>query len=249
MSPSHASKQARRYRYYVSQADSRGLPITRVPAGDIEELVTARVAAFLADTNAVYDALAGATIDAVTIDAVLFAAKHRSRQLTEALPHNRRKILLGMIERIELHEDKVRLALAGTALFALGGEALAIAHPSIWLDVPAKLVRAAKAVRLMIPTAGDQPRRDPALIKLVAKAHVARRAVEAGQLRKLHVLAREQGYGRDHFAMLLRISYLAPDITAAIVEGRQPPELTRQRLARVPLPKDWQAQRRLLGFT
>jgi site-specific DNA recombinase len=249
MSPSHASKQARRYRYYVSQADSRALPIMRVPAADIEELVTARVAAFLADTNAVYDALAGATIDVVTIDAVLFAAQRRSRQLTEALPHERRKILLGVIERIELHEDKVRLALSATALLTLGGEAPATTHPSIWFEVPTKLVRAAKAVRLMIPAAGQQPRRDPALIKLVAKAHVARRAVEVGQGRALHALAREQGYGRDHFAMLLRISYLAPDITAAIVEGRQPPTLTRQRLARVHLPQEWQAQRRLLGFT
>jgi DNA invertase Pin-like site-specific DNA recombinase len=249
MSPSHANKQARRYRYYVSQADSRALPIARVPAADIEELVSARVAAFLADTNAVYDALAGSTIDAVTIDAVLFAAQRRARQLAEALPHERRGILLALVERVELHQDKVRLALSAAALLTLGGETPAPTPPSIWLDVPARLVRAAKAVRLMIPAAGDQPRRDPALIKLVTKAHVARRAVEAGQRRTLHALACEQGYGRDHFAMLLRISYLAPDITAAIVEGRQPPALTRQRLARVPLPQEWQAQRRLLGFT
>lgn len=49
--------------------------------------------------------------------------------------------------------------------------------------------------------------------------------------------------------VLLRISYLAPDIVAAILDGRQPAQLTRQRLARTTnLPIDWQQQREMLGF-
>jgi hypothetical protein len=49
--------------------------------------------------------------------------------------------------------------------------------------------------------------------------------------------------------MLLRLSYLAPDIVGAILEGRQPASLTRQKLARLPaLPLGWEAQRELLGI-
>jgi len=48
---------------------------------------------------------------------------------------------------------------------------------------------------------------------------------------------------------LLRIAYLAPDIVAAILDGRQVVQLNRQRLARATnLPVDWQTQRAMLGF-
>ncbi|MBC7521536.1 MAG: hypothetical protein H7268_10665 [Sandarakinorhabdus sp.] len=49
--------------------------------------------------------------------------------------------------------------------------------------------------------------------------------------------------------MLLRLATLAPSIVHAIVEGRQPIGLTRQRLAKIAnLPIDWTEQRRMLGF-
>jgi hypothetical protein len=57
------------------------------------------------------------------------------------------------------------------------------------------------------------------------------------------------GLKLDYFRVLVRISFLAPDIVAAIVEGRQPPMLTRHKLARMTdLPLEWEAQRRALGF-
>jgi hypothetical protein len=48
---------------------------------------------------------------------------------------------------------------------------------------------------------------------------------------------------------LVRLSYLAPDITEAILDGRQPPDLTAEKLlehSRLPLA--WPDQRTLLGF-
>jgi hypothetical protein len=48
---------------------------------------------------------------------------------------------------------------------------------------------------------------------------------------------------------LLSRPYLAPDITAAILDGRQPAHLNRQLLARIDnLPIDWLGQRAMLGF-
>ena len=56
-------------------------------------------------------------------------------------------------------------------------------------------------------------------------------------------------YSKRHLWQLLRVSWLAPDIIAAITEGRHPPTLTGRRLLRaadVPLP--WDEQRRYFGF-
>ena len=48
--------------------------------------------------------------------------------------------------------------------------------------------------------------------------------------------------------MLLRLATLAPCIVTAIVEGRQPASLNRQRLATITnLPRDWDGQRIALG--
>jgi site-specific DNA recombinase len=51
-------------------------------------------------------------------------------------------------------------------------------------------------------------------------------------------------------ASLVRLSYLAPDIVRALLEGRQPIELTPTRLLRLSkdLPHTWIEQRSFLGF-
>jgi len=53
----------------------------------------------------------------------------------------------------------------------------------------------------------------------------------------------------SHLTRYARLSHLAPDIIRAIIEGRQPRQLTARHLSRgITLPLCWNAQRRLLGF-
>jgi hypothetical protein len=83
---------------------------------------------------------------------------------------------------------------------------------------------------------------------LIASAYAARQAIEASS-DDVNSVARAQGRDKDYFARLVRLGYLAPDIITAILDGRQPAALTRQRLARLSkLPMAWSAQRHLLGF-
>jgi hypothetical protein len=58
--------------------------------------------------------------------------------------------------------------------------------------------------------------------------------------------AKREGVSPSYFTRLVRFSYLAPDITQAILEGRQPRDLTAdQLLAHSRLPLAWQEQRTL----
>jgi site-specific DNA recombinase len=51
------------------------------------------------------------------------------------------------------------------------------------------------------------------------------------------------------FTRLIRLTFLAPDIIRAILDGRHPPELSARRLlADTRFPLDWDEQRNLLGF-
>jgi site-specific DNA recombinase len=53
----------------------------------------------------------------------------------------------------------------------------------------------------------------------------------------------------SYVALLLRLTFLAPDITRAILEGRQPGGFTAQKLVTYSgLPLGWPEQRQALGF-
>ncbi len=66
----------------------------------------------------------------------------------------------------------------------------------------------------------------------------------------MRTLAERNGSHESDISRILPLAFLAPDIVEAILDGRQPVELTAESLKRLPaLPTDWDAQRRLLGFS
>jgi len=156
-----------------------------------------------------------------------------------------------VIERVEVHDDRVEILVAiGSLRPAL--EADTASAPSHRLSLPTVRLRRGKEIRLLVRgvDGGLQASPDPALIKLLANAFAARDAVDAAASdRTLGDVARALGYSSEYFSLLLRLSMLAPDIVTAIHNGRQPPVLNRQRLARMTnLPIDWSEQRTALGF-
>jgi site-specific DNA recombinase len=87
------------------------------------------------------------------------------------------------------------------------------------------------------------------LIRLLIRACRFNGALAQGEGISFAALARREGVGRSYFTRLVRLSYLAPDITQAILDGRQPPDLTAEKLlehSRLPLA--WHDQRIVLGF-
>jgi site-specific DNA recombinase len=58
------------------------------------------------------------------------------------------------------------------------------------------------------------------------------------------------GINKHRLTCLIRLSYLAPEIVRALLEGRHPIEMTPTRLLRLSrdLPLDWKDQRQFLGF-
>ena len=119
------------------------------------------------------------------------------------------------------------------------------------LTIPISKVRAGGEVRLLLPPAplSNNGRHDAPLIALVAKAWTARQALTSIPGTSVDEAAASMGLKVDYFRVLMRISFLAPDIVDAILEGSQPAMLTRQKLARMTdLPLEWQAQRSALGF-
>jgi site-specific DNA recombinase len=90
------------------------------------------------------------------------------------------------------------------------------------------------------------PRIDRTLVRAVVLAKAWARDLETGAIASVKVLAKRHHLCLRYTARLLPLAYLAPDLTAAIIEGRQPRGLTLSLLTAQPLPPDWSDQRRLI---
>ena len=115
------------------------------------------------------------------------------------------------------------------------------------ITTPAKLVRRGNELRMVLPfDAYDTSQKigDPTLLKLVAQAFAARDYLVNGKATPL-----VEQYDHRHRQRLARVSWLAPDIISAILEGRQPVQLTARQLIRCSdIALGWQDQRKFLGF-
>jgi site-specific DNA recombinase len=63
----------------------------------------------------------------------------------------------------------------------------------------------------------------------------------------LQELAVRDGITRRYIRRLVNLAFLSPQLVEAIVQGRQPLELTATRLTELDLPLEWAEQRRLLA--
>jgi hypothetical protein len=90
----------------------------------------------------------------------------------------------------------------------------------------------------------SETRGDPALVKALARAFRWRRMLEEGRYASIRELAAAEGVDRAYVGRTLNLTLLAPTLVEAILDGRQPEDMTAARLPGA-LPVAWEDQRRL----
>jgi site-specific DNA recombinase len=260
MTPSHAIKKGTRYRYYVSGSlitkdrteNSGGL---RIPAAEIEHLVSSRVHRWLLDPGSIYKSPSARLADASIQQRLVARTAEIGKHWPELPVARKRAVLTGLIERVEVSVDQIDIRLRSSRLSALLDAAATSQSvnddETEILSVPVRLRRAGREIRMVIdgtdPFAASKP--DARLIRLLIRACRFNAALAQGEGIHFAALAQREGVGRSYFTRLVRLSYLAPDITQAILDGRQPRDLTAEKLlehSRLPLA--WHDQRIALGF-
>jgi len=261
MTPSHAVKKGTRYRYYVSRSlitkdrteDSAGL---RVPAAEIEQFVSSRVRQWLLDRGGIYKATSARFPDPSTQWRLAARAEEIGKRWPEFPVTRTRAVLAALIERIEASVNQIEIRLRPCQLNALLDVAAApiqgvIDDETEIVSVPIRLRRAGREIRMVTdgndPVATSKP--DARLIKLLLKARRFNATLVGSDAAPFAALAEREGVSPSYFTRLVRLSYLAPDITHAILDGRQPRDLTAEKLldhSRLPLA--WHDQRTALGF-
>lgn len=245
----HACKGKHRYRYYVSKdlhhrarATNHGI---RIPAREIEGAVLDTIVEALKNP---LDLLlsAGHTL----LPDQLRAANAAAHDLSKALRAKDRPTLLALLSKVQILTGKIVIELSCTQL----GAALGVPLPNcgddtVALTSPIRLTRTGSAVRLVQSDgkAAVQRGPDPALVKLLARAHALWKRLESGEI-DIRTLARDEQINDSYVSRMVRLAFLSPTIVAAIAAGEQPAQLNAALLLTSDIPADWTEQARRLGF-
>ncbi|AEG49194.1 Resolvase domain protein [Sphingobium chlorophenolicum L-1] len=248
MSPSHATKQKRRYRYYVSSVASAvdgtpmKAPALRLAAAEIEQATIYATATLLADQQAI---LSLPQVDALTLRQRMNASEVMASTLAKEGKARVRQHLIALGLLVIVYPDRIDASISRRLLIAqLDGEAPDAIDDGfrVAIAISTRPERRGHNLRLVVGSRDQrQARIDPELVALLLKAEAARQKLFMGN---------DPSQSSDRAAeRIARLAFLAPDIVAAILDGQQPKSLTPRRLMKqAAIPLDWKSQRKALGF-
>ena len=175
MTPSHAQKGSKRYRYYVTHASElrEGEPAAhRLPAPDIEAAVVEQLRGWLSHAQNISRIIASQ--DAPIIASSIAAAERTALKLDTS--YGRRSIVAGLVERVRLTDDAICIVLHRPALAAKVGTAISD-DADLQLASPAVKVRQGQATKLVLASdSGRATNIDSKLAQLLIDARAAQRA-------------------------------------------------------------------------
>ncbi len=166
------------------------------------------------------------------------------------------------IVRAQVHADRIDLDVSATQLarrLLSDGGAEGVPESDAHVDggkenlvrssIPARLKRTGKEMTFIVDGPTISAPADTSLIRLLVRAQkIGERLFDIGGP-NLDQIAGEENITPSYASRIVRLKFLAPDIVAAILAGKQPPELTANKLmADTRLPLDWRDQRTALGF-
>lgn len=266
LTPTYAIKKGTRYRYYVSsslvrEAKGNGAGGWRLPAGDLEGLVISRLRNFFADPAALLDAIDNDLPNGLGQGQLTKRGRQIAEELSTETSDKAKPTLMALRCRVTIYSDRIEIAFCrGRVSELLAGQSIDLAaqpqrsvpacHDVMTLSVPARLKRVGREMRMLVEGADDQAAADPSLLRVIARAHDIQGRLSQNTGLTVHDIAREERVTAAYIYMLLRLPWLAPDITTAIVNGRQPQQLSAKTLMLKAsrLPASWTDQRTLLGF-
>lgn len=230
MTPAHAKKGSKRYRYYVTRKPPEDKSDKwRMPAGEIERLVidtiSRKLSCVQSNGNEAADDLSE-KIEKQDALAMSLTGMHITEQLAE---------LGDLSARVSVKQESIEIEFTPPDQ-----------DQSVSLSIKTKLVSKGRELKLAIAADRGPAKRDPdpVLLRLIAHAYAAQDQMVRGIPSPML-----SDYSKRHLQQLTRLSYLAPDIISSIIDGTQPVDLTARKILRIgSLPLRWTEQRTMLGF-
>lgn len=244
----HAVKQGRRYRYYVSgsrqkerrpeggQASGSKRQGWRLPAAEVEGVIIRFLTSLLTDRAWLLETIGSADQSLQEQQTLMRRGEELSQQLTSLDPVIKRSVVLGLVERIVLAEDLIEIQLRPTILQGHAGYQLAEEEKLkssglVTVTRSVSLRRRSVETRLVIEGQGPpEPEPDPALIKALAQAHHWWDDLIHQRYSTMREIAAAYDTDERYVARVISLMFLPGQIKEQILEGRQPDQLTLHSL-------------------
>jgi site-specific DNA recombinase len=245
-----AAKAGRRYRYYVSRHLVRGAANDgqrgwRVPARELERVVTGAVRTILDNRAAMIAALQDSETELSDLDEVLALASWRQRLASEI----QAPATIGeLIASVQLTDKGIQIALQ-LPIPSRNKEQTSALVLRLSHFVPMKVKRRGVEMRIVLDGQLQAPQQvDPALLKALARARCWFEEVASGRVQSLLEIARHEGLPKRYVTRMVRLAFVSPMITEAVAAGRAPAGINLQMLmdGRQALPPDWHDQQLIL---
>jgi site-specific DNA recombinase len=257
LTPTHANKKGKRYRYYTSQAltqneSNEQRPTMRIPAEELEELVLSQVKSFLHSPQRLMDEISK---DRSSIHENTTIIKGCEKWVTASidrvglvLQSILAKVIVGQhVIRLDLKKSAIRKLFLGDQVDIESDSPILSTEGIVTIEVPAAFRRFRGELRFQLaPETGQgRTRPIPSLVTAVARAHHWREQVLSGQILSEQQIATQEGVNRRYINRLMPLAFLAPDITEAILDGKRHVNLTLDNRA-AEIPSDWARQRKMM---
>jgi site-specific DNA recombinase len=257
LTPSHALKKGRRYRYYLSAALITGAETDRtqgwrLPAKEIEDCVIRILVDALTNPARLLEQIDTAGMPGGNIRNILGRAARFAAALSRSRGE-RAQVIERLVEKVTVDEASLIIKMRHGPLLSGNIPSSASQHQSdIAIEMRAAVAfkRRGTETKLVLPELAQQnhgARCDPALIKAIARGRAWFEELATGRARSLQELAKRDGITRRYIRRLVDLAFLSPELVEAILQGRQPMALTATRLTELDLPLDWTEQHRLLA--
>lgn len=248
MSPSHSNTRNRKYRYYISQAiiqhkRNEAGTISKIPAGEIEKVVTQEIENYISDANNIQPMLEEINI-------------HKQKALLSNITNKiDNQFIRTILSKVVIHKEKVEITICKNQLLkALESVTYNTTLPEGLKAETKATIILAKAIKItatsnngsvLILTDSDtqQPEINPLLVKAVAKSYLWNKQILSGEVKNGAEIQIREGYKTYNYVKnILNLRFLAPNIVESILNGTQSRNLTIKDLFKIKT-LDWNKQK------
>jgi len=241
MSPTHATKGPRRYRYYISQAllqykEKYAGSVVRIAAREVKGPVVDALLSLWTNAIRLLDTLPPLPFSADDKQSLIDSAQSLAQHWLALKPIDQIQSLKKILRRITVSRGEIQIELIRSALLAKLIEEQSelssrLAKGSLdqtpfeevhVICIPARLKRCGIETKLILgesttPDAHNRTRL--ALQSALVKAIEWNQKLNDGELLSMTALAKQEGVTQRYIAHILKFAYLAPDIMRAIIKG------------------------------
>jgi site-specific DNA recombinase len=254
LTPTHAVKGERRYRYYVSRGLIKGIAEStgrgwRLPAPEIERTVASAACTILGDEVAIANAVDAARLAGYRLPSIFSAATAWAKRLQSEVEAG--AALDALVDRVELTDAGIRVWLKLEIESSEEPHGANATKLALTRDFPMQIRRRGFEMRLVIQGSREPaPMVDLTLLKAISRGRRWADDLLAGRMESVAEIAKREGVLPNYVRRLTRLAFLSPKIVEAIASGHQPPELTAKALTeKIELPLLWNEQEEAVGMS